>query len=302
MTQIITDSASALPMMASIPRNVHILGMSAVINAREYIDSKVREFNAILAANTKSPGEISTSQPSPAYINALFEDCLRTGEDLLAIVMSSKMSGTYDACCNAAGNLSMKYPNQKIAVVDTTSNSLDEGFAVLDAAKTLESGGSFKAAINAAINSIKRSRWLFTTETLSYLRAGGRIGRASSLAADILKICPVLTVNEGETAVAKKIRQYKKARAYIGEKVLSDEKKHGLEDIYVHFAGDEDAAHEWCRELEHTLGRTIPVMSIAPAVGAHVGTAMGVVYRCKEAIKDKVSEGYPFVEAFNFTW
>lgn len=302
MTQIITDSASALPMMKTMPRNVHILGMSAVINGREFTDSKVREFNAIIASSPKVPSEISTSQPSPAYIDALFEDNLRTGEDVLAIVMSSKMSGTYDACCNAASTLSTKYPHQKIAVVDTTSNSLDEGLAVLDASRALSEGGTFEEAIKAAIESIKRSRWLFTTETLAYLRAGGRIGRAASLAADILKICPVLTVSEAETSVAKKVRQYKKARAFIAEKLKIDEKKHGLQDLFVHFAGDENAAIEWARELERELSRAIPVLSIAPAVGAHVGNAMGIVYRCKEPITGKVSEGYPFVEAFNFAY
>jgi len=299
MTQIITDSASALPMLGHIPRNVHILGMSAVIGDREYIDTKAEAFNAILKDNSKAPSKISTSQPSPAYINALFDDCLRTGEDLLAIVMSSKMSGTYDACCNVAADLSKRYPAQKIAVVDTTSNSLDEGLAALAAAEAIALGASFQEAIEAAIDSVKRSRWLFTTETLSYLRAGGRIGRASSLAADILKICPVLTVSNGETSVAGKIRHYRKARAFNAKKVASDAKKHGLESIYVQFAGDEDAARAWAKELGQELSLEIPVVSAAPAVGAHVGNASGIVYRCEEPVKDKVPEDYPFVEVFN---
>ena len=298
MTQIITDSASALPMLGNIPANVHILGMSAVIDTREYTDAKVRDFNAILAVNAKAPGKISTSQPSPASIEALFDDCLRTGDDVLAIMMSSKMSATFDTCCNVAANLSRRFSNQKIAVIDTTSNSLDEGLAVLAAADALNAGAAFGSAVEEAIGSIKRSRWLFTTETLGYLRAGGRIGRAASLAADVLRICPVLTVGEGETAVAKKVRQYAKAREFILREVSADAEKHGLESIYVQFAGDEDAAHEWARDLGRELSCSIPVVSVAPAVGAHVGNAMGIVYRCAEPLENKVSEGYPFVEVF----
>ncbi|MBQ9004334.1 MAG: DegV family protein, partial [Eggerthellaceae bacterium] len=123
-----------------------------------------------------------------------------------------------------------------------------------------------------------------------FLKAGGRIGTAAALLGGLMKLCPVLTVRDGETSTFAKVRTQKKALATIAEKLKADIAEYGLKNLVVHYIGSPDAAAAWAREVVEPIAqREVPVIPVSACIGVHVGPAIGVVYECEHALPGKLS-------------
>ena len=144
-------------------------------------------------------------------------------------------------------------------------------------------GKSMDEVITIAEYVFNNSRFLFTPETLEYLKKGGRIGGAAALFGNILQIKPILTVVDGETSVFKKVRTRKKTIEEIVTTVLNDIESKGLGDIIVHHINCEEEGLKLAKILEEKLCRKVSIQSIGPVIGLHVGPgSIGIAYYTKE--------------------
>ena len=135
-----------------------------------------------------------------------FREIVEDGDSIVGIFLSSKMSGTYSNANMIKDMILEDYPDAEIHILDSKTNCMQMGFAVIEAARTASEGKSINEVINAANHVINNSRFLFTPETLEYLKKGGRIGGAAALFGNVLQIKPILTVVNGEPSVFKKVR------------------------------------------------------------------------------------------------
>jgi DegV family protein with EDD domain len=230
-----------------------------------------------------SPVLPTSSQPAVRDMFEAFERHVKEGHAVVGIFLSSEMSGTYANAMMVRNMLLEIYPEAKIEILDSRSNCMELGFAALAAAKSAKKGESFEQVVQAAKYVMERSRFLFAPATLEYLRKGGRIGGASALIGSLLQIKPILTVVDGKTAVQTKVRTLEKAIQKIVETCLEDIREFGLEDITVHHIDDETMGKKLVKMLEQALGRMVPLYSIGPVIGAHVGPGTtGIVYYTKE--------------------
>lgn len=231
-----------------------------------------------------------SSQPSQGHLERLFEEIAEAGDELLGIFMSSKMSGTVDGALRAVRSVASHHVGFKFRIVDSSSNSFDEGWPVLAAASAREAGCTLEQCCELVKRSICASRWLFTPESLRFLKAGGRIGKASALLGSLMKLCPILTVSDGETSTLAKVRTQKKALAAIVETLKADIDEYGLKNIVVHYIGSPAEATRWAREVvEPLVDRAVPVIPVSACIGLHVGPAIGVVYECERALPGKLT-------------
>jgi DegV family protein with EDD domain len=157
---------------------------------------------------------------------------------------------------------------------------MEEGFGALAAAQAALAGEAIERCIDAAAETLRRTRYLFTPHTLEYLRRGGRIGGASAMIGSLLQIRPILTVEDGETQEFAKVRTQSKALAEIARKFADDIAAFGLADVIVHYIHDRELAERYANEQIAPLagGRPIRVIPVSPVIGLHVGPAIGVVY------------------------
>jgi len=216
------------------------------------------------------------------------EKTAEQGDSLVCVFISSEMSGTYSTAHIAKDMIMEKCPHAEIAIVDSRSNCMQLGYAAIVAARAAQEGKSFQEVVQAAEDNKKRSKFYFVPETLEYLKKGGRIGGASALLGSLLKIVPILTVEDGKTELVIKVRTKQKAVATIVEKVLADIRDFGLGEVSVHHINCYDEAKKLAESLKGMLNKEIGICDIGPVIGVHVGPgAIGIVYY---TLKDRLTQ------------
>jgi len=290
MIRIVTDSTASIPKDIAEENGIEVATMYVSRDGVEYEDATMdldvfyRDIYDMVDNIPKS------SQPSKGVFEAMFEEMAKAGDELLGIFMSAKMSGTVDCALQAARSVASHHVGFNFRIIDTSSNSFDEAWPVLAAASGRDAGCSLDQCCELVERSMCASRWLFTPESLRFLKAGGRIGTASALLGNLMKICPVLTVSDGETATFAKVRTQKKALATIANKLAADIADYGLKNLVVHYIGSAVEASRWAREVvEPIAARVVPVIPVSACIGVHVGPAIGIVYECEHALPGKLS-------------
>ncbi len=283
--RIVTDSTNYLP-----AEELERLGITRVSlhvhdgdQMRPETEIDIPAFYRRLADTRTIP---TSSQPSPDDLVTAFTEAASDGSEVLGCFMSSRMSGTVQSAELAATMVREAHPDARISVLDTESNCMQEGYAVLSAAEKAAAGGTLEECEAAARATMARSRFLFTPHTLEYLARGGRISGASALLGSLLQIAPILTVEDGETQVAAKVRTRKRVLAEAASRFADDIERCGLERVLVHAIVDlEEGARFAADYIEPIVGDTVPVVPIGPVIGLHVGPAVGVVYETREPLR-----------------
>jgi len=248
------------------------------------LDLDFGEFYTRLADTREIP---KSSQPSQSAIRIKMLEILNQGDEVLGLTLSQDMSGTYDTFNMVAEQIREERPGSVIRIIDTRSNCLQEGYAILSAAEVAIAGGSMDECVAAAEDTIARTRFVFAPHTLEYLERGGRIGAASALLGSILKLVPILSVEEGAVVTPNKVRTYPKALVALRDQLKKDiEAGGGLRRLVIHTIADSEHAEEFRAELiEPLVGHEVDIIPIGPVIGAHVGPAVGIVYETENPLR-----------------
>ena len=277
--KIIADSTCYLPKEYIDKYNVSIVSLNVLLNGNSYRETDLSNdwfYNEM----AKSPTIPTSSQPSIEELYNIVESLVKNGDDVVGIFLSSDMSGTFSTSNLVKNMILENYPNAKIVMIDSRSNCMQAGFAVLEAAKASNENKSLDEVVSIAKNVIENSKFIFVPETLDYLKKGGRIGGAAALFGSLLQIKPILTVEDGKTTVFTKVRTKKKAIDKIVNTVLEQNSKSPIKGIIVHHINCESEGQELADRLKNSLGLdNVKIQSIGPIIGLHVGPgSIGVAY------------------------
>ena len=296
MIRIVTDSTASIPPAMASANDIEVITLYLNYNGVEYEDATM-DIDAFYEDIQDMVDNIPTSsQPSQASFEEMFESAAKTDDEVLGIFMSSRMSGTVEGALRAARVVHERYANLRYRIVDSTSNSFDEAWSVFAAAAGRAAGCTLAQCAELAEKSIRSSRYLFTPESLRFLKAGGRIGNAAALLGTIMRLCPIITVADGESSTFAKVRTQKKALDAITRKFKEDIAEYGLKNAIVHYIGSPDEAKRWAREVVEPLcGHEVAVVPVSPVIGLHVGPAVGICYECERELPGKLSARYPSV-------
>lgn len=290
MLRIVTDSVASFPDSVKQERHIDIVSLYVNHNGQEFVDAEM-DVDAFYAGIADMVNNIPTSsQPSQHAFEQIFEGAAEAGEDVLGIFISQQMSGTFESAVRVAKDCKKKYPDFSCVLIDSSTNGSDEAFVVMDALDVRDAGGGLAECAEAAIAAIRRSRFLFSPETMAFLQAGGRIGKATALLGGLLKIVPILTVSDGEAKQFATVRTRKKALERMEEQLEKDAAEHGLKRVIAHYIGSSEPAKIWAREvIEPFVGHEVPVLPVSPVIGVHVGPAIGMAYECNGPLEGKYS-------------
>lgn len=192
---IVTDSTSDIPKAVAqklgirvIPLNVHF-GDEVLLDG---VTIQGDEFYRRLQSGGAFP---KTSQPSAGAFGEVYRELIIGGaKAIVSVHISSKVSGTCNSAKQAKADVGDAVP---IEIVDTLQASMGLGLIVMEAANAAASGMSGAHTAGLARELAARARFFGLVETLEYLHKGGRIGRAQMLLGSLLKIHPILTMQDG---------------------------------------------------------------------------------------------------------
>jgi DegV family protein with EDD domain len=201
---IITDSTTDLPQEYMQNPNLRIIPLHFTMNGEEFADGQMD--SKAFYDRVRKGSLPTTSQINPDRYLDLMTPLLEEGKDLLVIAFSSGLSGTANSMRIAISELSEKYPGRTILGIDSLCASMGEGLLVHYALESLEKGMNIEDNHSYLENlKLKICHW-FTVEDLNHLRRGGRLSGFSAFIGTVLKIKPVLNVNnEGHLIPRKKV-------------------------------------------------------------------------------------------------
>ncbi len=218
--RIITDNCCDFPADMYEDLNLSVVPLVARFQNKEasqYSEKWLKKMYAGMRA-----GEVATTAAAnPQDWAEVMEPVLAAGEDALVLTFSSGLSTTYQSAVIAATELSEKYPQQKIRVVDTLAASVGQGLLVWYACKKQQEGMDLDALADwVTENRFRLCHW-FTVDDLMYLKRGGRVSAATALVGTMLQIKPVLHVdNEGHLINIAKTRGRKASIQALAQKAV----------------------------------------------------------------------------------
>jgi len=270
--QIITDSGSDLP--KKVLEQLDVKAVPLLVNFREQtledsVDEGIREMYKAFREGAVA----TTSAINPDRWEKAIEPALEKGEDALVIAFSSGLSTTYQSAVIAADELSQRYPERTVKVVDGRCASLGQGLLVWHAAQKRKEGLSLDA-LTAWLETAKYQlcHW-FTVDDLVYLKRGGRVSAATALVGTMLKIKPVLHVDdEGHLISKAKVRGRKASVDMLFDKA-KELALPGKNPVMFICHGDciEDAKYLESRVKEELGVQEVLIGYTGAVIGSHSG-------------------------------
>lgn len=265
MVRIVTDSTADIPPdvqrafdITVVPLNVHI-GDEVF---RDRVDLSGEEFFRRLQQTTQMP---RTSQPSVGTFEEAFRGLLDQGHEVVAVLLSAKVSGTYNAGLMAA----QATAPDRIEVIDSRMASMALGFLAIEGAEAARAGGSLKEVADHVRALVPKARVVAAIDTLTYLQRGGRIGKAQALLGSLLNVKPLITLKDGEVQPLGRARSWPNA---IDRLVQVLERDGPLRHLAIlHGGARAEAERLRDRVAPHYPGLEISFAETGPVIGTHTG-------------------------------
>lgn len=267
MIAFVTDSTANLTAEQAKQFNIHVVPLSVIFGDevyREDIDMTVDVFYRRLANTKVFP---TTSQPSVGAFVEVFENLLQTHDTVMCLLLSSALSGTWNAARTAAGMV-----DGHVVVVDSAIASYGIAGPLMDGVVLARQGANPDEVLVHWENALQTQRAYFVVDTLELLHRGGRIGGAAAVFGALLQIKPILTIEQGKVEVFEKVRTHRRAM----ERMLAvfDEAANSgvpLQVGVVHSRREADAL-----QLKADLCAKYPqiradVSELGPVIGSHTG-------------------------------
>ena len=265
--RIIVDSTADLT--PEVKSRLTVVPLTIHFGEEQYIDGVTITHKAFYEKLIECDTLPTTSQATPFHFTEYFEKAVAAGEDVVAITVSSKLSGTFQSAMIAAED----FPG-RVHVVDSRSVAIGSGI-LAQYALTLVDQGMDAASIAEQLMAERDNIHLIALlDTLEYLKKGGRISKTVAFAGNLLSIKPVVCLDGGEVKILGKARGSRQGNNLLIQEIQSGGVDYsrpvllgytGLEDSLLQ-KYIQDSASLWDRKLEQ-----LPATMIGSTVGTHVG-------------------------------
>lgn len=268
MVKIVTDSASDLSLEVARELDVTIIPLTVNIEGLGYkdrVELSPAEFYHKISGGNIMP---TTSMVPPQDFYDCFTRFVQDGQEVLALIFSSHLSGTYQSSVVAKDMLAAG----RIETLDTKCASLGLGLVVLEAAKMAKAGAGLEAILEKARAMSGRMEHIFVVDSLEMLKRGGRISAAQAILGSMLNVKPVLQFDDGKIVPLDKVRGWKKALAKQLDTMAERGKNLEQQVIGISHANHLELAEELSELIKTRFGvKEVFISEIGPVIGSHAG-------------------------------
>lgn len=275
---IVTDSTAYLSDEYIKEHDIKVIPLSVNFGGetkREGVDIGLREFYSMLPTMKQLP---TTSQPAVGEFVKTFEELIKTHDAIIAIFLSSGLSGTFNSA-QAAANM----VEGNITVVDSKFTSYNLGGMVREAAALRAAGKSMEEILARVEQIIDNDAAYFVVDSLEHLHRGGRISGVSAMVGSLLQVKPIISLlDSGKLEPFDKVRTRRKALDRILELLREHMAKKPGEKVSlaVVYSDNIEDAKEFQARIKSEFPEIDPELSeLGPVIGTHVGPGiLAIVY------------------------
>jgi len=264
--KIVTDSLSDITSDIAQELGITVVPLTVFFGEESFLDRVTMTTDEFYYRLTHDPNWPRTTQPPPGDFAKVYNKLAKETDEILVIVISSKLSGTYQSASNAK---SLVKGECRIEVIDSLTVAMGLGLIVIAAAKAAQTGASLDEVADLVRRAMPRSHFIAYFDTLKYLAKGGRIGKAQGLLGAMLSIKPILTVKDGEMSPLTRLRSRAAGMDYLHNFVAGFPNIEGLAVEHTTTPDDADKLAERLSPLYPKEG--IYRSTVSPVLGTYGG-------------------------------
>lgn len=266
--RIIVDSTADL--LPQIAQRLTIVPLSVRFGDREYVqgvDITNAQFYEMLVESDTLP---TTSQATPYQFEIAFREAVEAGDTVVAITLSSKLSGTYQSAVIAAA----EFPG-RVFVIDSASAAIGTGILIEYALQLVDEGLSAEEIAQKLLAQRERIYVVAMLDTLEYLKKGGRISKTVAFAGELLSIKPVVSIEGGEVKLLGKARGSKQGNNLLVKQIQAAGGVDFSMPLLLGYTGLSDVLlQKYITDsaiLWESYRKELPQTLIGSVIGTHVG-------------------------------
>jgi len=267
---LVTDSTCDIPAEWIEKYKISVVPLTIIFGDQQYLDGVELTAEQFYERLPKEAHHPTTSQPTPkAFLEAFRKAADSGAKEVLAIVISSAMSGTIESARQAAKESAIP-----VHIVDSKSNSMGLGWQVIAAARAQEAGGGLDAMLAAVEQARKSMAYYVSLDTIEYLSRGGRISEAAKFLDSILHIKPLVYVNHQSGIVGASIPSRSRKAAIEGlvqEFFRHIDTSHPLHLTVLHNNALQEAEALAERVRREFSPAELFITIVSPVLGVHTG-------------------------------
>jgi DegV family protein with EDD domain len=212
MLHIVMDSAGDMPPGWAEEFEIHVIPINIHFGEQMFlqgIDLSNADFYRLADESGVIP---KTSQPTPLQFADFYQKIARTGDQILSLHVTGKLSGTFSSAEMAARDLRGKLD---VIPFDSGSGSAAMGYMAREA-RRMQRAGATLDEILARWQTIRRNvQIILTLDTLEYARRSGRVKALQAALASLLNVKPIITLHEGVLELGERVRTRRKALEFV---------------------------------------------------------------------------------------
>lgn len=268
--KILTDSAADILPSEAEELGITVIPLIVTINGQDYkdvVEMSHDEYYKILPTCKELP---TTSQISPSTYEDYFGPMVEAGDTVIAITLSSRVSGTYQSACIAAEEY-----DGKVLVVDSMNATVGQRVIVYRAVELLKEGKSAEEIVEILNKEKDHVRLLAVIDTLEYLKKSGRISATTAFVGGVLNIKPVVAIVDGQVVMVGKARGSKNGSNLLRKMIEEGPGVDFNKPYVIGYSGSSDRMLvdyvEDNADLWKTQIKEIPRCRVGAVIGTHVG-------------------------------
>ncbi|HEX3015594.1 MAG TPA: DegV family protein [Desulfobacteria bacterium] len=268
--KIVVDSSTDIPPDLVKALEIDVVPMTVTIDGKAYregIELQIEDFYARFGGFSDLP---KTSQPNLLDLVSYYRTAAEGGRAIVAIHLSSGLSGTYQAALLAKDMLAGEI---NIAAIDSRGASFGAGLLAIEAARLAQEGADLDQIVAATEQDRAKMRYIFTPDTLEYLIKGGRVSKLSGTIGSLLDIKPLLQITpDGKIASFGKVRGRKTALRKLAEVMATEISSPEGQTVGIAYSACRDDAELLAEEIrQRVMVKEIQFSKIGCTIGSHTG-------------------------------
>lgn len=277
---LLTDSVCDLPQSLLDEYQIHVVPITLSFGENQFLDKLTITPDRFYTLLDQLPEKPTTSQPPADTFRQLYEFLSSHYESIIAIHLSSRLSGTW----NTSRLEARRIEGKKISVIDSRTLSGSLGLVVLRAAEAIAAGKTHEQVVETISSSLPKARIFVSVPTLKYMVRGGRVSPLQGALGKLMNLKPIVSMDsEGKSVLFGKAFSRRSNLKKIMRMVADLHRESPLRSYAVVHAHAPAAAQSLGREIERIVGRPPSyLMDISPVVGMNAGAGSVSVVTMQE--------------------